>query len=268
MKQIVMRMRDVDRKVNQIRKSIRTRKLMRHSNQMGKGHYPYYETISDEERHGMYNDGSHTEIKPKNSQEGSMFRSAFFYQLFGSIVLFFASFLVVNSDVQFFEKPEQLLRLALEDNFPFATVHDLYVEHLGKPLSLIPETETASSDIHNLEDLPLVGEVVESFSTNGTGIHIMPTSKSYVHAFNKGIVVFAGSRSDTDKTVVIQHADRSETTYGKLSSIDVHLYELVDVNDVIGSVNPEEIEETFYFSIEQTTGFVDPVEVINVDGTP
>src|SRR5699024_6160821 len=155
---------------------------------------------------------------------------------------------------------------ALEENFPFATVHDLYVEHLGKPLSLVPNTETVSSTVHNLEDLPLVGEVVESFSTNGTGIHILPRSASYVHAFNKGIVVYAGSRSDTDKTVVIQHADRSETTYGKLSTIDVHLYELIDVNDIIGSVNPGEAEETFYFSIEQPSGYVDPVEVINVDG--
>lgn len=241
---------------------------MRHSNKTIKPNYHYYETISDEERHGLYNDGLHAEVTSNSNRKGNMFRSTFFYQLFGSIVLFFASLLIINGDVPLFAKPEQLLRVALEENFPFATVHHLYVEHLGKPLSLVPETETASSAGHNLENLPLAGEVVESFSTNGTGIHIMPMSESYVHAFNKGIVVFAGSRPDTDKTVVIQHADRSETTYGKLSAIDVHLYELVDVNDVIGSVNPDEAEETFYFSIEQPSGYVDPVEVINVDGTP
>lgn len=258
----------MDKKVNRIRKSIRARKLIRHSNQTGKSNYPYYEMISDEERHGIYNDVLHPETEPKNNRGRNMFHSAFFYQLFGSIVLFFASYLVVKSNVELFEKPEQLLRISLEDNFPFATVHHLYVEHLGKPLSLVPQTEPASSELDNSQALPLIGEVVESFSTNGTGIHIMPMTKSYVHAFNKGIVVFAGSRSDTDKTVIIQHADRSETTYGKLSSIDVHLYELVDVNGVVGTVNPEDAEETFYFSIEQQTGYVDPVKVINVDGTP
>lgn len=258
----------MDRKVNRIRKSIRARKLMRHSEQISKGQYPFYEPISDEERHGFHNDMLHSEIKPKDYKDRNMFRSAFFYQLFGAIALFILSFVLVRGEVDLFEKPEQLLRLALEENFPFATVYHLYVEHLGKPLSLVPQTETASPIVDHSQALPLMGEVVESFSTNGRGIQIMPTSESYVRSFDKGIVVFAGSRSDTDKTVVIQHADRSETTYGKLSTIDVHLYELVDVNEVIGSLDPEEVEETLYFSIEQTTGYVDPVKVINVDGSP
>lgn len=242
--------------------------MIRHTDKLNEMSYLPFETISDEERHGAYNEVIPPNMNEDKKSHKGMFRSPFFYQLFGSIALVFISFTVVKSNVTLFEKPEQLLRSALDDNFPFATVHDWYVQHLGIPLALVPQAEPTSVLDDGSFTLPLTGEVVESFNANGTGIQIMPETESYVRSFNKGIVIFAGTRPETGKTIVIQHADQSETTYGHLSELHVHLYELVGLHDVVGSINPEETTETFYFSIEQETGYVDPVKVINVDGAP
>jgi len=258
----------VSKNIKRIRKSIQERKRARHANRLNRGEHFPYEMISDEERHGVYDQLAHHDTKGKNKSEERLLRSPFFYQLSGAVMLFFVSLFIIKTDVHPFTKSEKMLRNALQDNFPFATVHGWYVDYLGVPLSLVPRAETTTSVSDNLYQTPLMGEVVESFSVNGTGIQIMPESESYVRSVDKGIVVYAGKRNDTNQTVVIQHADRSETTYGKLSSIDVHLYQLVEVNDVIGSINPAETEETLFFSIQQQSGYVDPIQVINVNGSP
>lgn len=258
----------MDKKINKIRKSIKERKLVRHTSRLNEGQYIPYESISDEERHGVHVDLSYHTVKSDKNSRKSRVGSSFFYQLFGSVALFLGSFLIIKSDIQLLDKPETLLRSAYQEHFPFATVHDWYVHYLGVPLALVPKTETDSSITDQAYRMPLSGEVVESFSVNGTGIQIMPEHESYVQAVNKGVVIFAGTDSETDKTIVIQHADRSETTYGKLSTIEVHLYQLVDMDEVIATINPEETKETLFFSIEQRAGYIDPAKVINVDGSP
>lgn len=97
---------------------------------------------------------------------------------------------------------------------------------------------------------------------------ISPESKDFVRAMNNGIVIFAGSKNDTDKTIIIQHPDRSESTYGMLSSIDVHLYQMVDANQVIGTKIPTEESSMVFFSIEKANHYIDPAKVIRVDGNP
>src|SRR5690606_14987800 len=116
--------------------------------------------------------------------------------------------------------------------------------------------------------LPVSGNVIETFQTNGKGITIAPTETTSVQALREGIVIFSGKKSETNKTIVIQHADKSTTTYGFLSSIDVHLYQIVDANQRIGEFNPTDANEVVYFSIEKNNEFVDPVQVIEVDDQP
>ncbi|HZW67862.1 MAG TPA: M23 family metallopeptidase [Pseudogracilibacillus sp.] len=254
----------MDRKINEIRKSIKNRKSLQKKAQAMTKEESLYEMITDEERQGAYHELSHLEQKEHKRHEKSTPR-LFFYQLFAAVGLFFLSALLIKSDLASFNKAEHLLRGAFQENFPFATVHEWYVQHLGIPLSLVPEARTAST-VQEGYQMPLEGEVVESFTSTGKGIEILPKEDSSVRAVDKGIVIFAGRVNETDKTVVIQHGDRSETTYGKLTSIDVHLYEVVNVHDVIGRVDPAETEESFFFSIEKQSGYVDPIKVINVDG--
>lgn len=75
--------------------------------------------------------------------------------------------------------------------------------------------------------MPASAKITQTFETNGEGI-ILETSKgSKVEAVNEGVVIFAGEKEGIGKTVVIQHANKSESWYGQLEGIDVKLYEFV-----------------------------------------
>src|SRR5690625_3342751 len=112
--------------------------------------------------------------------------------------------------------------------------------------------------------MQVIAHVIESFTKNGTGIMISPDEKTVVSALNRGVVIFAGNDSDTRKTVIIQHADGSKTTYGFLSSIDVHVYQVVQSNETIGTFQPTDKNQMVYFSIEKDKQFIDPSQVIPV----
>lgn len=225
-------------------------------------------SITDEERHGFPPDIPFHQVKSKQPTKRSFFQSSFFYQFFGSVVLFFASVIILKGNIPIMKQSETWVRNAYEEHLPFASMHDWYVQHLGIPLALVPQTETVSTIEEESIHMPLQGEVIESFHDNGTGIYIKPEEKSYVQAVNKGVVIFAGNKEETGQTIIIQHADRTETTYGHLSSIDVHLYKTVATDEFIGTIDPDDATETMFFSIEAKAGYVDPVKVINVDGTP
>src|SRR5699024_3612758 len=106
--------------------------------------------------------------------------------------------------------------------------------------------------------IPVNGDVMETFQTNGEGIKVAPTSRSSVTAWQDGVVIFAGNDRETKKTVVIQHADGSKSTYAFLTTIDVHLYESVTGNEAIGKYNPDKSSDNVYFSIEKDNEFIDP----------
>lgn len=258
----------MDKKIKSVRKSIKERKKIRHVDRLAEGLPRFHESITDEERHGLprdYISDSHKPIKERNKES---FPFTYFYQLLGSFILFFGTFFVVKGEAPYLDKPKQFATTAFQEHFPFATVYDWYVEHLGRPLALVPEANQVPSSTNDLYESPLHGEVVESFRTNGTGIQIMPKEESSVRAVNNGVVIFAGSRPHTDNTIIIQHPDRTVTTYGKLNKIDVHLFQIINKHDVIGRIDLTEAEETLFFSIEERSGFIDPAEVINVDGSP
>src|SRR5690625_7408733 len=94
---------------------------------------------------------------------------------------------------------------------------------------------------------------------------ISPTEQAAVSALNDGVVVFSGNDRETNKTVVVPHADGSKTTYGYLSSIDGHLYQFIASGQQLGQFTPTEENETVYFSVEKDKKYVEPVQVINVD---
>nr|WP_237418581.1 M23 family metallopeptidase [Halobacillus litoralis] len=114
--------------------------------------------------------------------------------------------------------------------------------------------------------MPVNGTVTTPFQNDGKGIILTTASDSKVRAVRDGTVVFAGNDPDSGKTVVLQHPDGTETTYGYLSEIDVYLYENVQAQGGLGSVKAEEGENAeFFFAIEKDDTYLDPVQVIKVN---
>jgi|SRR5690625_537077 len=222
--------------------------------------------FSDEEKHGfqlpMYDrtDNLSMQMEKKPRKRNNSFRQAFY-----SFVLFISCVILFKTSIIPFSNVNEVVHDALTEEFPFAKVHHWYVETLGVPLAFTPKMPAKETTITTANTSPIHGEVMETFATNGTGIMISPNEESEVRAWKQGMVVFSGKDKTTDQTVTIQHPDGSKTTYGLLSSIDVHIYKFVEENEVIGSFTPTKADDVAYFSIEKDKQFIDPTQVIRVD---
>ncbi|SHF65518.1 M23 family metallopeptidase [Ornithinibacillus halophilus] len=256
----------MNRDAKKVRKAIMQRKKMRGITPKNRS-YTTKQFISplptDEEKHGYYPnifDGIGQGNQKSELISGMILKGTL------SIILFFGIGIMWQLDSAMLEKPKQWTSNALTEEFPFANVYHWYNQTFGSPMAFSP-TNTANGEMQSLV-LPVIGSVTESFQANGTGIKIAPTEKSPVTALSGGVVIFAGKTNETQRTITVQHTDGSESTYGNLSSIDVHLYQPVQANQIIGEFSPTTENETVYFSIEKDNQYIDPIQVIEVDDNP
>jgi len=255
----------MDKNVKKIRKSIEQRKKMR-------GLTPKEESVKhvsvlpqEEEKHGYY--PVFTETPPSTGERSKLVSSMMFKGIL-SVMLFFGTALLLETDRPLLSGVQEWTSGALTEEFPFARVNLWYQETFGSPLAFTSEDHGNPDEMEEGLALPVLGHVQETFQTNGRGITIAPEGDSDVSALRDGVVLFAGNDRETEKTVTVQHADGSKTTYGNLSEIDVHLYQFVTTNQRIGTFTPTAGNETVYFSIENEDGYIDPVQVIEVDDHP
>ena len=115
--------------------------------------------------------------------------------------------------------------------------------------------------------LPASGKILEEFGENGERITIEIGKDAPIEAMNEGLVIFVGQKEGFGNTVVIQHADKSESWYGNLSEINVTLYEYIEKGTPVGKATVPEngTNGSFYFAIKEGEKFVDPVQVIQFE---
>lgn len=252
--------------IHKVRKSIQQRKnkrLMRSVQQSEKTER-LIRLPNDEEKHGyISNVEPYTPKKrPANSRIPSVLMKAMI-----AISLFFAVAIVMQSNQPYLNTAKTWTSHALTNDFPFAQVHAWYTDTFGSPLGFEPKLPVTNADDPSFQ-LPVGGNVTEHFQSNGTGVLITPEDSEDVHAWEAGIIVFVGKKKDTNKTIVIQHADGGKTTYGNMSATDVHLYQHVVKNQQIGSFDIADEEGSVFFSLERENSFIDPIQVIKVDDRP
>ncbi|RDW21668.1 peptidoglycan DD-metalloendopeptidase family protein [Oceanobacillus chungangensis] len=247
--------------VNKVRKSIEQRKKLRGVIPKDNVERQIFPSLpEEEEKHGYYPVFSDTSsskggISEKPVSSGIILRALL------STMLFFGIALLWQLDSSSLQGPKLWTSSVLEEEFPFAKVNVWYRDTFGAPLAFSPEKVDNQSQ--EILALPVSGDITEPFS--GEGIRIEPGEAANVSVLHEGIVIFAGNDRDTNKTVVVQHADDSISSYGFLSEIDVHLYQYVGNNQRVGQFTPTEESETVYFSIEKDNQYLDPVQVIQVD---
>jgi stage IV sporulation protein FA len=250
----------VKKNIQHIRKNIAERKKKR-VQQNAPPTKPFLPP-QDEEMHGYppIVSGYGKKVPSTNSKNST---SRLGIQVLLAALLFATVAIGQNTDFALLDKPEQWVTGQLQEDFPFAKATAWYSERFGDPLQVVqPKDETQTGELA----MPVNGTVTTPFQNNGKGIVLTTENNSKVKAVREGTVVFAGNNEDTKKTVILQHEDGSKTTYGYLSSIDVHLYEYVQAQSSLGSVTSEEgTSAEFYFAIEKDEQYLDPVEVIKVD---
>lgn len=145
----------------------------------------------------------------------------------------------------------------LTEDFPFATVYDWYEENIHSLAN--PFLDDRPIDVQ--QQFP-DNTVVETFQMNGTGMLFKPDENTDLYAVSDGIVIFSGVRQDTNKTIIVQHADRTKAIYGNLSIIDVPLYKRVKKHEKIGSFMHDSEDESLFLAIEKAGTYIDPLSYI------
>ncbi|MGN1386496.1 MAG: peptidoglycan DD-metalloendopeptidase family protein [Bacillus sp. (in: firmicutes)] len=162
----------------------------------------------------------------------------------------------------------QTISSAMETELQFALVTDWYEDTFGKPIAFLPseQTEVNEDALQASGDyiLPVKGEIIEDYATNGSGIIVQTNNDDSAYAIEDGVVIFAGIKEEYGNTVIVQHKDKSETWYGNLDAIDVKVYSLIAKGEKLGVLNEE---GTLFFGMKKAEAdeFVDPSQVISVE---
>lgn len=255
--------------VDKVRKSIEQRRKMRQilgNDDQTKPIHPSFPM--EEEKHGYFPNFTSDSARGSEGNHHKQPRTTHILAKgFLSLLLFAGTAFLMQTNGDLFTVPKKWTNQAMTEEFPFARVHQWYQESFGSPMVFSRDKEDTSEATaeQDVLALPVNGSVSESFETNGSGIKITPEEATEVTALRDGMVVFAGKDKNTDNTVVVQHADGSETTYGYLDDLDVHVYQFIGTGEELGEFKPTDSKETMFFSIEKDDQYMDPVEVIKVD---
>ncbi|SDI92778.1 M23 family metallopeptidase [Salimicrobium halophilum] len=229
-------MKDLER----IRNNIRRRK----GKNTGKIQSP--EPLPDEERYGLPG-----QPPVRNIQEGEQAPlKRWVLQITVSAVIFSGVTFMYHGPLEPPKTMEAFMTKQLKDEFPFAKVTAVYQNRLGKVFPSVEEEEVTSSPF------PLNGSV----EVSGNGVEITPQQGGSVTAVKEGTVVFAGKKPETGPTVIVQHADGTNSVYGNLEKVQAHLYQYVEQGEAIA-----EVEEGLFFARKRGEVFLNPYEVIEVN---
>ncbi|WP_088103684.1 M23 family metallopeptidase [Halalkalibacter urbisdiaboli] len=191
--------------------------------------------------------------------------------------LFLAIAILFNNNSTQLEGARQFIKNSYEQQFQFAAIADWYENQFGRPLALLPLTEDfALGDVNSKQpEAELVyavpasgGKIREDFKQNGRGVMVETGMNAEVEAVKGGQVISVGDgEQGLGKTVVVQHADGTESIYGMLEEVSVNIYDHIKSGHKIGVVSTSDQAEKgiFYFALKKNDTYVDPSEVISFD---
>ncbi|MBP2240578.1 stage IV sporulation protein FA [Cytobacillus eiseniae] len=257
-------------RADEIRKRVARRK--RERERMTKNINHTLSWAEDEERYGY---DKMTTYDGK-SDEGShpLFRKEWFlFKLLASACLFLIIAIMFKNEASSFDQARSFVRTAMEKDFQFVAVSNWYEEQFGKPLALLPVKNEKNEDEKNgntpstMYALPASAKILEEFDKNGQRITIETEKDAAVEAMSEGLVTFAGKKEGFGKTVIIKHADNSESWYGNLADIRVKFMDYINKGEEVGvSTDTEDGNNgLFYFAIKKDDDFIDPIQVMPFD---
>lgn len=229
---------------------------------------------ADDEKYG-FNQIISYESPGQEEELHPLFRKeVFLFKILASACLFLVIAVLFRNHSATLDTARSVVKKEMATEFQFAAVTDWYEKKFGKPLALLPFTNNNNSSgnavVSNQQyAVPASGRILENFQKNGQGIMIETGKGAQVEAMNEGIVQFAGVKDGLGKTVIIQHADKTESWYGNLDQINVKLYEYVQkgkaIGTVSGSAGKDKTKGEFYFAIKKGDHFIDPIQVIRFE---
>jgi stage IV sporulation protein FA len=255
-------------RADEIRKRIAKRKKMGSS---GPAENPSYFLPTDEERYGLERQTSFEGGPPPEGVHPLFKKETFMLKVLGAGIMVLVTAIMFKSPSPVFNDAKSVVMKTMDTEFQFAAISTWYEDQFGKPLALLPgsNADKESTSAQGAEYArPASGKVVENFKTNGQGIMLQTVLGEDVTAMKGGLIIFAGKKKDIGNTVVIQHADQSESWYGNLESVDVNQYESIEKGSLVGKVSSSSQDDAsgeFYFAIKMGGEFIDPIQVMSFD---
>jgi stage IV sporulation protein FA len=226
---------------------------------------------SEEEKHGFDRIPTY-DIGPGEGNHPLFKKEVFLFKVLASACLVLIVAILFRSPADKAVTVQDYVKKTMDQEFQFAAVSDWYEKQFGKPLALLPAKSESGEDNQELSEeneyaLPASGKILEDFGDNGQRIMIETGKGAGVEAMNEGLVHFVGMKDGFGKTVIVQHADKSETWYGNLNGIEVNLYEYISKGTKVGTAMDSEdgTKGSFYFAIKKGDDFIDPVQVIKFE---
>lgn len=264
----------MSRRIDDVRKRIAKRQKERRQHKFN-NQESYL--IRDEEKYGGRPVSSYED--PSRNTEHPLFRKEILmFQILAAVSIFLIVAIMFKSPANQWGQAKHFVNQTFEREFQFAAVSTWYEDQFGKPLAFLPgdnnsqvgTTEGINETNREGFAVPAAGKILESFEVDGKGITVETGKDSKVEAVNEGVVIFVGPKEGLGKTVILQHADGSETWYGQLDEINIEkvkLYEFLDSRTALGQVSNQVDGETgtFYFAVKKGDHFIDPIQVISFD---
>ncbi|WP_019154674.1 peptidoglycan DD-metalloendopeptidase family protein [Robertmurraya massiliosenegalensis] len=254
-------------RADDIRKRMAKRK--RERERMTKNVNDRFLVVEEEEKYGFEKFPSY-ETDPGEGGHPLFNKEFFLFKILASACLVLIVAIIFRNGGESLQPVKNFVTKSMEHDFQFAAVADWYENKFGKPLALLPFNQ--NEDEQETEDsqeyaLPAAARILEEFAEDGQKVSIETEKGAAVTAMSEGRVSYVGDEEGFGKTVIIQHADKSETWYGNLESVDVTLYEFVQKGNSVGTAANagDGTKGMFYFAIKKGDDFIDPIQVIQFD---
>lgn len=191
----------------------------------------------------------------------------FLFKWLAAAALVLATAILFQHPSPVFEEGRGWMEKTMEEEFPFSKAAQWYETTLGQPLPFTADSWKSEDESLNETTemaLPAVGRILEDFKTNGQGILVETGAAEGVKAIKEGTVIFTGVKEGLGKTVIVQHADDSESWYGHLESLAVQPYERVKAGSTLAEAKAGDntTGRQFYLAVKREGVFIDPNKVV------
>ncbi|WP_337099533.1 M23 family metallopeptidase [Paenibacillus sp. YIM B09110] len=203
------------------------------------------------------------------------FRREFMWKLAIAVLLFGGVWAMFGNDSEWSLKGQAIVKNALTEEIDFAAAAAWYKETFAGAPSFIPIFEDNKGEAIGADGsvkLPVVaplvsGALVRTFAETLNGVELAGASEETVVAVETGQVIVITDGDDKGASIVIQHANKRVSVYGKLGEMEVKVDDWVEAGDPIGKLLKASDTEPslLYFAVMENDKYVDPLDVIPFD---
>lgn len=203
------------------------------------------------------------------------FRKELQWKLAIALILFGGVWAMFSYDSEMTRKGQAVVKQALTEEIDFAAAAAWYRDNFSGAPSFIPifgEEPNEAIGTGGTVKLPIVaplqdGSLVRTFAELLNGIELAGASEETVVAAESGRVIVLTEAGAGGASIVIEHANKRVTVYGKLGETSVGQYEWVEAGDPIGKLMKTDGAEPslLYFAVKENDEYVDPLDVIPFD---